>query len=159
MLKVLDKIEEYLCAILLFFMAALTFANVIVRYLTNGSLAFTEELIINLFVWITVLGGAIAFRKKAHLGVELVVERLPVRWQKAAVILGAICAAGLFMCLFHQGIGLVAQEYKNQMVTYSMALPMWWFGLAVPFGSAIMMIRAVQAAISDLKALSNQEEH
>ena len=60
MLKVLDKIEEYICAFLLFFMAALAFANVLVRYLTDGSLAFTEELIVNLFVWITVLGGAIA---------------------------------------------------------------------------------------------------
>lgn len=158
MLRVLDKIEEYLCAALLFFMAGLAFANVIVRYLTSGSLAFTEELIVNLFVWITVLGAAIAFRKNAHLGVELVVNRLPVRWQKAAIVFGAICTAGLFICLFNQGIGLVAQEYKNQMVTYSMALPMWWFGLAVPFGALIMILRALQATISELRTLSKQEQ-
>ncbi|MGI6596756.1 MAG: TRAP transporter small permease [bacterium] len=155
----LDKIEEYICAFLLFFMAALAFANVLVRYLTDGSLAFTEELIVNLFVWITVLGGAIAFRKKAHLGVELVVNRLPVRWQKAAVIFGGICSVALFVLLFNQGIGLVAQEYKNKMVTYSMALPMWWFGLAVPIGALMMIVRAVQATISDFKLLSNQEQH
>lgn len=158
-MKVLDKIEEYICAFLLFFMAALAFANVLVRYLTDGSLAFTEELIVNLFVWITVLGGAIAFRKKAHLGVELVVNRLPVRWQKAAVIFGGICSVALFVLLFNQGIGLVVQEYKNKMVTYSMALPMWWFGLAVPFGALIMILRAIQATISDFKLLSNQEQH
>ncbi len=158
-MKVLDKIEEYICAFLLFFMAALAFANVLVRYLTDGSLAFTEELIVNLFVWITVLGGAIAFRKKAHLGVELVVNRLPVRWQKAAVIFGGICSVALFVLLFNQGIGLVAQEYKNKMVTYSMALPMWWFGLAVPIGALMMIVRAVQATISDFKLLSNQDQH
>lgn len=158
-MKVLDKIEEYICAFLLFFMAALAFANVLVRYLTDGSLAFTEELIVNLFVWITVLGGAIAFRKKAHLGVELVVNHLPLRWQKAAVIFGGICSVALFVLLFNQGIGLVAQEYKNKMVTYSMALPMWWFGLAVPFGALIMILRAIQATISDFKLLSNQEQH
>ncbi|NLG86114.1 MAG: TRAP transporter small permease [Firmicutes bacterium] len=160
MLKILEKTEEYICAFLLLFMAGLAFANVIVRYLTNGSLAFTEELIINLFVWITVLGGAIAFRKKAHLGVELVVNRLPIRGQKIAIVFGAICTVALFVSLFNQGIGLVAQEYKNQMVTYSMALPMWWFGLAVPFGAIIMMIHAVQAAIEELQTLSaNQDKH
>ncbi len=158
-MKVLDKIEEYICAFLLFFMAALAFANVLVRYLTDGSLAFTEELIVNLFVWITVLGGAIAFRKKAHLGVELVVNHLPLRWQKAAVIFGGICSVALFVLLFNQGIGLVAQEYKNKMVTYSMALPMWWFGLAVPIGALMMIVRAVQATISDFKLLSNQDQH
>ena len=65
----------------------------------------------------------------------------------------------LFVLLFNQGIGLVVQEYKNKMVTYSMALPMWWFGLAVPFGALIMILRAIQATISDFKLLSNQEQH
>lgn len=158
MWNILDKIEEYLCAILLFFISVLTFLNVIVRYLTNGSLAFTEELVVNLFVWITVLGGAIAFRKRAHLGVTFLTSLLPTRWQKAVAVLSGVAGTVLFVLLFVQGIGMVAQEYRNQMTTYSMALPMWIFGLAVPFGALIMLLRVIQAAWEEVRELGTREK-
>lgn len=158
MWNILDKIEEYLCAILLFFISVLTFLNVIVRYLTNGSLAFTEELVVNLFVWITVLGGAIAFRKRAHLGVTFLTNLLPARWQKAVAVLSGVAGAVLFVLLFVQGIGMVVQEYQNQMTTYSMALPMWIFGLAVPFGALIMLLRVIQAAWEEVRELGTREK-
>ncbi|HHY93273.1 MAG TPA: TRAP transporter small permease [Firmicutes bacterium] len=153
MWSILDKVEEYLCAILLFFVTGLAFLNVIVRYLTNGSLAFTEELVVNLFVWITVLGAAIAFRKRAHLGVTFLTDLFPPRLQKAVVALSGLAAFVLFGLLFFQGIGMVAQEFQNKMATYSMALPMWIFGLAVPIGALIMLVRAVQAAWEELREL------
>lgn len=158
MWNILDKVEEYLCAILLFFISVLTFLNVIVRYLTNGSLAFTEELVVNLFVWITVLGGAIAFRKRAHLGVTFLTNLLPARWQKAVAVLSGVAGAVLFVLLFVQGIGMVVQEYQNQMTTYSMALPMWIFGLAVPFGALIMLLRVIQAAWEEVRELGTREK-
>ncbi|HHV58185.1 MAG TPA: TRAP transporter small permease [Firmicutes bacterium] len=154
MWKTLDKVEEYLCAFLLFFVSALAFANVIVRYLTNGSLAFTEELVINLFVWITVLGASIAFRKRAHLGVTFLTNLFPPRLQKAVAALSGLAAFALFGLLFIQGLGMVAQEFQNKMATYSMALPMWIFGLAVPIGALIMLVRAVQAAWEEMRELN-----
>ncbi|MGI6605241.1 MAG: TRAP transporter small permease [Firmicutes bacterium] len=157
MWKVLDKIEEYLCAGMLSVMAALTFANVLVRYLTNASLAFTEELVVNLFVWVTMFGGAIAFRKGAHLGVSVLTNMFPTRLQKAVVILSAVCGVALFAILFKEGVGLVSQEYKNQMTTYSMGLPMWWFGLAVPTGALICLLRVVWAATNELRSLSQDK--
>ncbi|MDK2784410.1 MAG: hypothetical protein PWQ41_276 [Bacillota bacterium] len=158
MWNILDKVEEYLCAILLFFISVLTFLNVIVRYLSNGSLAFTEELVVNLFVWITVLGGAIAFRKRAHLGVTFLTYLLPARWQKAVAVLSGVAGVVLFVLLFVQGVGMVVQEYQNQMTTYSMALPMWIFGLAVPFGALIMLLRVIQAAWEEVRELGTREK-
>ncbi|MDK2881859.1 MAG: hypothetical protein PWP12_298 [Bacillota bacterium] len=158
MWNVLDKLEEYLCAVLLFFISVLTFLNVIVRYLTNGSLAFTEELVVNLFVWITVLGGAIAFRKRSHLGVTFLTNLFPKRWQKAVAVLSGFAGTVLFLLLFAQGVGMVVQEYKNQMTTYSMALPMWIFGLAVPFGALIMLLRVIQSTWEEVRELGAREK-
>lgn len=157
MRKILNQIEEYLCAAMLLFIAALAFANVVVRYLTDGSLAFTEELIVNLFVWITVLGGAIAFKRRAHLGVSILTNKFPVKYQKAVVTFTALCSVGLFLLLFTHGVQLVISEYTNKMTTYSMALPMWWFGLAVPLGALLLIIRVVQAAWDELRSLSGRE--
>lgn len=59
----LDRLEAYLCAVLLLATTALGFANVVVRHLTSNSLAATEELLLAGFLLITVFGGALAARR------------------------------------------------------------------------------------------------
>ncbi|MFY9370913.1 MAG: TRAP transporter small permease [bacterium] len=158
MLKFVEKFQEYACAVMLFFVVALAFANVIIRYLTQGSLAFTEELIINLFVWITVFGGAIAFKRKAHLAVTALTNLFPPKLQKAAVFFSALCSTALFVLLLFHGYKLVVQEYVNKMTTYSMALPMWWFGLALPVGAVLLIISVVQATLEEMRLLGEKEQ-
>ncbi|SDF45466.1 TRAP transporter small permease [Sporolituus thermophilus] len=152
----LDKVEEYLCAALIFFMAILAFANVIARYLTEQSLAFTEELVINLFVFATLLGASIAFRKGAHLGMTVLTDFLPNRYKKGIAVLSAVCGVALFVMLLFHGVNMVIQEYESEMTTYSMGLPMWWFGMAVPLGSVLVIGRIIQAALAELRALAGK---
>lgn len=155
-MRYLDKIEEYLCAFLIALMATLAFANVIVRYLTDQSLAFTEELIINLFVLATLLGASMAFKRGAHLGMTFIDNMLPPRALRWVAGLVAVCGVVLFAILFYYGVDMVIQEYESGMVTYSMALPMWWFGLSVPIGSLLVIIRVIQAACQELRALNQK---
>jgi hypothetical protein len=54
--------EEALCAGLLLVLAVLAFANILVRYLSNFSFAFTEELEVSGLVYLTFFGAAAAFR-------------------------------------------------------------------------------------------------
>ncbi len=135
-------------------MSTLAFANVIVRYLTDQSLAFTEELIINLFVLATLLGASMAFKRGAHLGMTFIDSMLPPKGLRIISLLVAACGVALFAILLYFGVDMVMQEYENGMVTYSMALPMWWFGLSVPVGSAIVIIRVIQAAVRELRDLN-----
>ncbi|MDI6600607.1 MAG: TRAP transporter small permease [Thermoanaerobacteraceae bacterium] len=154
MLKVLDKIEEYICAAILMFISTIAFINVIVRYLTNYSFAFSEELQINLFVWLTLLGASMGLRKGAHLGVSMLVEKFPVNWRKVITVFIGICSVGLFVLLLVQGIDLVAGEFRNKMTTYSMGLPMWWFGMGIPVGAVFLIIRAIQVMVEEFNNLS-----
>ena len=52
--------ERLICAVLFLGMTLLGFANVVVRYATNYSLASSEELLTNGFLLLTVFGAAIA---------------------------------------------------------------------------------------------------
>jgi len=58
-------------------MTLVAFVNVVTRYVVRYSLAFTEEVVVSLFVWLTLLGTAIAFREGSHLAFEVLVDRLP----------------------------------------------------------------------------------
>ena len=68
----LDKrFEDILGSIMLAVMVTITFLNVIVRYCTNFSFAWTEEITINFFVWVVLLGTARAFREGSNLCMNL----------------------------------------------------------------------------------------
>lgn len=154
MFKFLDKAEEWTCAIMLFFMAILAFINVIVRYLTTFSFSFSEELLVNLFVWITMLGASIATRKGALLGVTFLVDRLPTGLKKVVSLAVTFCGVILFLLLTFHGVDMVRSEYRSGMTTYSMALPMWIFGLAVPVCAFLLIARTIQRGVDEWKALS-----
>ncbi len=44
-------------------MVTVAFVNVVSRFTFNFSIAYVEELTVNLFVWLTLFGAAIAFKK------------------------------------------------------------------------------------------------
>ena len=62
------RIEHWIVAIFLFLMAAIAFVNILSRYLFHFSFASTEEITINLFVWVTVIGSGLAFERGGQLG-------------------------------------------------------------------------------------------
>jgi len=71
------KIEEVLIIIILGIMALVDFVNVLSRYIFHFSFAATEEITVNLFVWLTVLGIAVAFERGSHLGMNTLFDKFP----------------------------------------------------------------------------------
>ena len=74
MLKVLDWIEEIICVLCTIVMTVLVFANVISRYLLHSSLSFSEEITTYLFVLLSMMGTAIAAKRRAHLGLSIITD-------------------------------------------------------------------------------------
>ena len=83
-------------AILLFVMSAIAFINVLSRYLFHFSFAATEELTINLFVWLTVVGSGIAFERGGQLGMVTLFNLFPRKLRKLVILLSSILSASLF---------------------------------------------------------------
>ena len=104
----------------------------------------------------TLLGASMAFKRGAHLGMTFIDGLLPPKGRRIISLFVAACGVGLFAILFCYGVDMVIQEYESEMVTYSMALPMWWFGLSVPIGSLLVIIRVIQAACQELRALNQK---
>lgn len=59
----------------------LIFTQVLFRYLLSNSLNWTEELAKYLFVWMTFIGSASAFKDHIHIGVDFFVELLPSKYK------------------------------------------------------------------------------
>ena len=56
----------------------ITFANVLVRYLTNVSFAFTEEISVFLLLVLTLVGSVTAFAERHHVRITLLVDLLVI---------------------------------------------------------------------------------
>ena len=139
-------LEEGLCAILFAVMAVVTFANIITRYLMKYSLAFTEEVVVSFFVWLTLLGTAIAFREQSHLGFSFFIERLPKHIQKTLLWMSAGLGAALFIFLIYFSIRQIGEEILLGITSSGIGIPQWWYTIGMPVWSALVVLRILQGA-------------
>ena len=72
--KVPLAIEDWLAVILLAALALITFLNVLVRYFTDQSFAWTEEISVFLLIVLTMAGGSVAFVRNHHIRIEILAD-------------------------------------------------------------------------------------
>lgn len=146
-----EHLEEMLGALLLGSMACLAFANVITRYLLDYSLAYTEELEVNGMVWLTLFGAAAAFRRKRHLRLTFLQEKLAVpvqRWLNLGI---GFLAVGLFVCLGYLGYMQLLDERLLEITSESLGIPQWIYTVSIPIGCVLVVYRIFEAMITDIK--------
>ena len=139
--KILDYIEESLVCVCLVVMTALTFVNVVARYVFSASLSFSEEITTYLFVLLSLLGSAIAAKRGAHLGLTIISDRVG---PKAGRVLGIISMAfatafPALICYF--GFFVALNQFNKGQLTAGTQLPEWIFGSFVPIGALFVTIR------------------
>lgn len=149
-----DHLEEFLCALMLGAMAVIAFANVISRYFLHYSFAFIEEIEVGAFVWITLFGASIGFRRGAHLNVSLLTKNLPKSAQKACIIVSGVLGIVLFGLLIFYGIEQIQMELLFDTRSQGIGVPQWWYTLGLPLGAALVVLRILQTTIIQWKNVS-----
>ncbi|NVO55071.1 TRAP transporter small permease [Rhodobacteraceae bacterium B1Z28] len=86
-----DHIEETLIALLLGLMTAVTFANVIARFVFNSNILWALELTVFAFGWLVLLGASYAVKKHAHLGVDAILNMLPPAPRRILALIAIGC--------------------------------------------------------------------
>ena len=157
-MKIFDKIEEILAAVCLVVMAILTFANVIARYLFSASFSFSEEITTYLFVLLSMLGTAIAAKRRAHLGLSIVTDAVGPKAEKILRIIGYVAAVLFTGAIFYYGIRMVMNQRMLGQVTAGMQWPEWIFGSFVPIGAFFATVRFIQVLIEEIRRNPEKEE-
>ena len=155
-MKILNKIEEGICILCLIAMTALVFANVFSRYVLHLSLSFSEEITTNLFVLLSMMGTAIAARRRAHLGLSILTDAVSPKLRRALLVFGFGLATVFSFAVFFYGIKMVRNEYILGQVTPSMQWPEWVYGCFVPFGAFFMTLRFAQVTLEEMRTPADQ---
>lgn len=149
------KIEEILSAIILGIMSVIAFGNVLSRYVFHASFAATEEVVVNLFVWMTVLGIAMAFEKGSHLSMTMVTERLSPRGKAVANIVSAVIGVILFVIIDYYS----CREIYRDLTIYhtrseALDIPVWIYTAGIPVFSIFIFKNLIKNIIDSLKLAS-----
>lgn len=162
------KLLKVTIVVCLALMVVMVFGNVVLRYAFNRGITLSEELSRFLFVWMTFLGAIIGFREHGHLGVDMVVSRLPVVGKKACLIVSQVLM--LFATwLFLQGSWeqtIINLNVRSPSAGISMGL---FYGVGIIFSISVGIIflhdlyRVVTGQISEdelvmVKESEEQEE-
>lgn len=150
-MRILDRIEEIAAAVCLSVMTVLAFANVVARYVFSASFSFSEEITTYLFVLLSLLGTAIAARRRAHLGLTILTDVVSPKVRRILHIIGYLFAVAFTGAIFYYGILMVLSQRQLHQVTANMQWPEWIFGSFVPVGALFATVRFVQVLAEEIR--------
>jgi len=179
MLKILDRLEEWIIASLMAMATTLIFVAVVHRYLSGVpwpamqdflleiNLSWAQELCIIMFVWMAKFGAAYGVRTGIHVGVDVLINNLSPRWRNKFVLFGLLAGAtftgivatlgasfvwdnGAHYAIF-TAFGLNPGDIPEGPTTPDLEWPTWMVYCAIPFGSSLMCFRFLQVAVSFLR--------
>lgn len=82
LMRLLDRLVALISALLVAGTTVLTCVSVFMRYVMNSSLPWAIEISGFLLVWISFFGAYLAFRQRQHLGVDILIDKLPERFRR-----------------------------------------------------------------------------
>ena len=134
-------ILECVVAVLMTALVALVFTQVLVRYLTYQPLAWTEEAARYVFIWLCLLGAAVAARRGHHFVMDLVQRSLPAAGLRVAATATKVLEAAFYALLAVAGIKALGVVSLQQ--SPSLEIPMSIPYLAIPLGATLMAAIAI----------------
>jgi len=121
------------------------------RYVMGGQTKWTEELARFLLVWVSLLGGAVAFGTKGHLGVDYFVGKFHPDAQRLLAIAAHLVVLFFACAIFLYGGGrVVADTLAMEQTTPALGWQMGYVYLALPISGIFMVLYTIENLIETL---------
>jgi TRAP-type C4-dicarboxylate transport system permease small subunit len=130
------RANRALIVALLAAMATIVFANVALRFLTDRSVLWAEEVSRYAMIWLTFLGAGLVLRHGGHIGIDALQTRFP---RRAPTIRAAIAALLLAFFAFMTWAGVRYALLAWTQTTPVLQIPVGIVYLAVPLGFALLI--------------------
>jgi TRAP-type transport system small permease protein len=143
--------ERAVLAALMAVLCLITMANVVVRYFTNASFAFTEEISVSLMVVMTLLGAATAFHRGKHISVMFVCERLSATWQRRLAAFGFAASAVMFALVAWYGARMAWDDYRYDVTSPALGIPQWLYTVWLPVLAVAIVARVSVLGVRRLR--------
>lgn len=161
LLSAYDWLEAHLLAFSLAFTTILIFIQVIMRYIFNNSLSWSEELARYIFIWQIWLGTSISMKENEHICLDMLNNKLKGKAKLALALFAN--ALMLMFCAFlaKYGWDLVYSMMTRGNRSVALKIPMWMVYFSLPFSQlavGLRIIGRIAGNVRDLSASPREEE-
>jgi len=136
------KVEDWLTVIIMGMLACITFANVLVRYFTDSSFAWTEEFSVFLMILLAMVAGSAAVARDRHIRIEYFSESGSMARRKRLSQFGAVLVAALFFLIAGLSVRMVWDDFRFEETSPGIGVPQWWYSIWLPIVSTAIALRA-----------------
>lgn len=144
-------VERFLGAAAMALIVAITLANVLVRYFTDVSFAFTEEVSVFLLIFLTFMGSAKAFLDGNQIAVTFFIDNLPWRWKRRWLLFGLAISALMMVLLVWFGARMAWDDYDLEVTSPGLGWQQWIYTVWLPLLSLLVLVRIGQGFIHVLR--------
>ena len=149
--NMMTRIEEWTLFVIVIAALLSLFANVVLRYGFNYTLAWSEELVRIVIIYSTFVGASVAVNQRAMIRIDAVVQIFP------KLKPGLTVYTSLLMLLFsgmmvYYGYQMTHLQYMTHQKTIIMQIPLVIIYAIMPVMGVMVGIRTVQVMIQDFKS-------
>ncbi|MFA6850195.1 MAG: TRAP transporter small permease [Selenomonadaceae bacterium] len=139
--KVLENIMAFLASTAMIGIVVMVFANVIMRYVFNTGLTWSDEISVNLFVWFIFLGAVLAAIDGLHLKVDVFTSQLNKKNQKIFAMIANVFVLVSMGILFVGGINLV--RVTNNNISSVTGMPFSYITVSLVFFAVCIILLTI----------------
>ena len=133
--------------------------GVFTRYALGEQAKWSEELARFLLVWVSLLGGAVAFGEKAHLGVDYFVGKFDPSAQKFVTVFGQLVILIFAVSIFiYGGMRVVNNALLMEQMTPALGWKMGHVYMALPIAGFFIILFAFEQLLETLASDSSRKE-
>lgn len=161
MLKTLDRIADVLgfvasavARLLLVFVAAILFMQVVLRYGFGFSLPWPEEAARYSMIWVVMLAGSLLVKDEQLVRVDFFDHYWPTRLMSLRNAIFRLLLAVLLGVMVWKGYENAQFGGRRSAVTLGVSF--YWVYLSIPVGAGLMMFHMLVLALRDLLGRTEQ---
>ncbi len=153
--KILDRSLEVLIIVVMAVLTVDVLWQVFTRFILKNPSTWTEELAIFLLVWVALLGSAVALNRGAHLGIDYLVGKLPVRIRLYTEVFVFLCIVLFSLCVMViGGTSLVISTLNLGQISPALGVEIGYVYLALPISGFFLVLYSIIGLVERLVELS-----
>lgn len=145
------RAERFLGAATMAAICLITLGNVLTRYFTDISFAFTEEVSVFLLVFLTFIGSAKAFLDGNQMAVTYFTDKMGWPWRRRFLLFSLAMSALMLGLLAWYGVRMTWDDYDLDVTSPGLGWPQWIYTIWLPLLSVLVLARIGQGFLHVLR--------
>ncbi len=147
---IVTNIEEWTLFVIVTAALISLFANVVLRYGFNYTLAWSEELVRIVIIYSTFVGASVAIKRRAMIRIDAIVQIFP-KLKPGLTIFTNILMLVFAWMMVKYGYKMTHLQLITHQKTIIMQIPLVYIYAIMPFMGVMVFIRTFQVIIQDIR--------